>query len=54
MNLIGTTIQIDKGDAGVYRVSWNDVTGPQSKLCVNDTELLEFLVDSDFLPEPTT
>lgn len=54
MNLLGNTIQIDKGEAGVYRVSWNDATGPQSKLLVNDTELLEFLGDNDFLPEPTT
>lgn len=54
MNLLGTTIQLDKGDAGMYRVSWNDGNGPQSKLCVNATELLEFLEDNDFLPEPTT
>lgn len=54
MNLLGNTIQIDKGDAGVYRVVWNTAIGPQSQLCVNATELLEFLGDNDFLPEATT
>lgn len=54
MNLLGQTIQIDKGEAGVYRVSWVGENGPDSKLCVSDAELQDFLVDVGFLPEPTT
>lgn len=54
LNLLNDTIQIDKGDVGTYRVSWNDATGPQTKLLVNANELLDFLTDNDYLPEPTT
>lgn len=56
MNLIGNTIAIDKvpnGSTDIYRVSYIDEV--QHVFSFNSfDEVLEFLADGGFIPEPTT